>query len=84
MFDFQSDGLTNVLVYLVVVLGIASLAGYLFNYFVIKELKVMNKYLKDLTDVLGYNLKSISDKTGSGLYFNANRNIDENTINNKH
>lgn len=74
MYNFQNYDITNILVIIIVVLGAMGAAGYLFNYFIVKELKIMNAYLRHLSDIMGYNLKTISDKTGSVMNYNPNYN----------
>ena len=74
MYNYQNYDITNILVIIIVVLGAMGAAGYLFNYFIVKELKIMNAYLRHLSDILGYNLKTISDKTGSVMNYNPNYN----------
>ena len=75
---FQNYDITNILVIIIVVLGAMGAAGYLFNYFIVKELKIMNAYLRHLSDILGYNLKTISDKTGGIMTYNPNYNQQKN------
>ena len=72
---FQNyNGISIILLFIVIVVGAMGAAGYLFNYFIVKELKIMNAYLRHLSDILGYNLKTISDKTGGIVTYNPNYN----------
>ena len=40
----------------------ALLFGYLFNYFMIKELRKLNDNIEDLADTIGYGLKKLEQK----------------------
>ena len=60
----SSGGLGTVLFYwiffFVIGLVVILLYGYLWNYYIIKELREMNKTLRNMTDVMGVGMKNIS------------------------
>ncbi len=59
--DLIGDGTnySNLCLLICIILLLALLAGFLFNYFVIQELKKTNKNLQDMNEILGYNLMKI-------------------------
>ena len=60
----SSGGLGTVLFYwiffFVIGLVVILLYGYLWNYYIIKELREMNKTLRNMTDVMGVGMKNIA------------------------
>ena len=62
MYGYGNDSTYNLVV---IILGICVglllmiCYGYLFNYYIIKELREMNRNIKDLNDTLGSGLKNV-------------------------
>ncbi len=51
-----------IIVVIAISLLLALLAGYLFNYFVIKELRIKNKYMYELINALGFGLQRLNEE----------------------
>lgn len=51
-----------VIIGIAVSLLLAILAGYLFNYYIIKELRNMNRNICDLTDAVGFGFVHLIDE----------------------
>ena len=56
-----------VVIVLLSILGLL-FAGYLFNYYMIKELRETNKCLQDLSDIIGVNLSRMTQQPARQSY----------------
>ena len=62
MYGYGNDPTYNLVVIIIgICVGLLLMIfyGYLFNYYIIKELREMNRNIKDLNDTLGYGLKNV-------------------------
>ena len=68
-----------IIVVIAVSLLLALLAGYLFNYYVIKELRIKNKYMYELINALGFGLQRLNEEVHrQNIQNNSNKQNNQN------
>lgn len=72
MFGIPMEHIYTYLIFLVISLVFFIFIGYLWNYYLISELRKMNRKIDDLTDAIGVNLNKIAQNTAPENRRNVN------------